>query len=154
MVVTSQVVITSNQESKYMNIQLSQEEIVKAIQQYVSGQGILTQGKKISVDFTATRKGGQQILAKLVIVDADESFDNITVTTNTDAVDVKETKEDKPVAEAVVAAPVTEGTTEVAADPASVQEPVTQEVISEAVTAVGAAPVVTEEKPKTTSLFG
>jgi hypothetical protein len=51
-----------------MNIQLKQEEIVKALEQYITAKGFSLVGKTVKIDFTAGRKAGG-LIADLVIED-------------------------------------------------------------------------------------
>jgi hypothetical protein len=52
-----------------MQIQLKQTEIIAALKQYISGQGINLVGKEVTISFTAGRKEAG-VTADLVIEDA------------------------------------------------------------------------------------
>lgn len=105
-----------------MLIQIKQSEIVAAIKQYVTNQGVNLAGKRVNVSFTASR-GTAGILADISIEEAESLPDlgpveaapvSVTVSDAANAAVAQETtghtegateKADEPVAEAV-AAPV------------------------------------------------
>ena len=56
-----------------MQIQLKQSEIIAALKQYITGQGISLSGKSVDISFTAGRKEAG-ITADISIEDADQSI--------------------------------------------------------------------------------
>ena len=107
-----------------MKVKIQQSEIITALKQYISSQGINLQGKAVAIDFTAGRKEGG--------LTADISIEEPGIP------DFFEAPEHQVPALTVVPAPVQEATQESSA-PA-------YEITAE--TEVDPAPV------KTTSLFG
>lgn len=89
-----------------MNIQLKQAEIVEALKQYITKQGINLNGKEVSIAFTAGRKE-TGLTADLVIddvaipgfTDADEMEENPEKPTGLTVVPPAKKTADEPAAE-------------------------------------------------------
>ena len=111
-----------------MKVKIQQSEIITALTQYISSQGINLQGKTVAIDFTAGRKEGG--------LTADISIEELTIP------DFFETSEHQAPALTVVPAPA----------PAPVQE-APQESPAPAHEMTAEAEVV-PAPIKTTSLFG